>query len=48
MFEILKILIDIESSRCEESGVTYLNSTIERIIETDDGYSVLFCDGYIS
>ncbi|KAJ6794723.1 lycopene epsilon cyclase, chloroplastic [Iris pallida] len=30
--------------RCKESGVTYLNSKVERIIESDDGYSVVACE----
>ena len=39
------MLIYIEFSRCQESGVTYLNSKVEKIIESNDGHSVVACEG---
>nr|WPR11960.1 lycopene epsilon cyclase [Crocus sativus] len=30
--------------RCQESGVSYLNSKVERIIEANDDYSVVACE----
>ncbi|KAK9102519.1 hypothetical protein Sjap_019773 [Stephania japonica] len=33
--------------RCVESGVSYLNSKVDRIIEDPDGHSIVVCDGEI-
>ncbi|ONK76563.1 uncharacterized protein A4U43_C03F29620 [Asparagus officinalis] len=33
--------------RCQESGVTYLNSKVEKIIESNDGHSIVACQGEI-
>ncbi|KAF9612595.1 hypothetical protein IFM89_002191 [Coptis chinensis] len=34
--------------RCVESGVSYLNSKVERIIEAADGHSLVICESEIS
>nr|AFG19395.1 lycopene epsilon cyclase [Narcissus tazetta subsp. chinensis] len=31
--------------RCQEAGVTYLNSKVEKIIESVDGHSIVACEG---
>lgn len=31
--------------RCQEAGVTYLDSKVERIIESNDGHSLVACQG---
>jgi lycopene epsilon-cyclase len=30
--------------RCDEAGVTYLNSKVEQIIESPDGHRIVYCE----
>jgi hypothetical protein len=37
-------MIHINFPRCVESGVSYLSSRVERIVEASDGHSLVACE----
>ena len=43
-----KYMISTVSSRCFESGVAYLDSKVEKIIEAKDGHSLVACEREIT
>lgn len=47
MLVFYKIIICINFSRCVESGVSYLSSKVDRIIEASNGQSLVECENNI-
>lgn len=43
----IRFLININFPRCVESGVSFLSSKVERIIEAASGHSIVECEGDI-
>jgi hypothetical protein len=46
MLFVILVLIDMVliSPRCVESGVSYLSSRVERIVEATNGHSLVACE----
>jgi lycopene epsilon-cyclase len=38
------LLTELKPSRCFEAGVTYLNSKVDKIVESPDGHRVVCCE----